>query len=119
MTVPVPSTWTVSGVFTSKGVAFSQGIVKAFNKLSDGSLFQMAETGLSADGSYTLTFSSWAFQQGDTSIEYPALIVYLYDYQGNILWKSDVYAALETPFSLGTFDISASQDDPWAVEGNV
>lgn len=119
MTVPVPSTWTVSGVFASKGVAFSQGIVKAFNKLSDGSLFQMAETGLSADGSYTLTFSSWAFQQGDTSIEYPALIVYLYDYQGNILWKSDVYAAPETPFSLGTFDISASQDDTWVVEGNV
>ncbi|MEE0877255.1 MAG: hypothetical protein UIH18_08150 [Fibrobacteraceae bacterium] len=71
MSYPVPYSWVVSGVLLKDGAPFTQGKVQVFNRLADGTLDWMAETGFSADGSYSLNFSSSAFQKGDTTIEYP------------------------------------------------
>lgn len=119
MSYPVPYSWVVSGTLLKDGELFTQGKVQVFNRLADGTLDWMAETGVSADGSYSLNFSSSAFQKGDTTIEYPNIVIHLYDYQNNLLWESDTYAATETPFELGTIDVSASTDDTWQVEGCV
>ena len=48
------------------------------------------------------------------------MVIRLYDYQDNILWESDTYAAMETPFELGTIDIAkVSSDDVWSINGVV
>ncbi len=80
----------------------------------------MAECGIGEDGSFSLEFSSYMFQKGNTSICHPDLVIRLFDFAGNLLWESDTYAATETPFELGKIDISrASADDVWSVEGFV
>lgn len=120
MSYPVPYTWTISGILLNDGLPFNQGNLKAYNRLADGNLEQIAECGISEDGSYTLVFSSSQFQKGDTSIDHPNLVIRLYDYQDNILWESDTYAAMETPFELGTIDIAnVSTDDVWSISGVV
>ena len=120
MPYPVPYTWTVSGILLQNGTPFSQGKLEAYNRLADGSLDWMAECSPAGDGSYSLIFSSSAFQKGDNSIDHPNLVIRLYDYQNNLLWESDTYAAMETPFELGTIDIaSVSTDDVWSISGVV
>lgn len=120
MSYPVPYTWTISGILLNEGIPFNQGNLKAYNRLADGNLEQIAECGISEDGSYTLVFSSSQFQKGDSSIDHPNLVIRLYDYQNNILWESDTYAAMETPFELGTIDIAnVSTDDVWSISGVV
>src|SRR5690554_2431323 len=119
MAYPVPHTWYVNGVFLETGAPFNQGLVRAFNKFSDGTETQIAETGLSAEGEYSLVFSVAAFQDGDPRIEFPTLKIRLYDYQANVIWESDWYIATDTPFSMATVDISAPQDEFWVVEGRV
>ena len=120
MSYPVPYTWTISGILLNDGIPFNQGNLKAYNRLADGNLEQIAECGISEDGSYTLVFSSSQFQKGDSSIDHPNLVIRLYDYQNNILWESDTYAAMETPFELGTIDIAnVSTDDVWSISGVV
>lgn len=120
MPYPVPYTWTVSGILLQNGTPFSQGKLEAYNRLADGSLDWMAECSPAGDGSYSLIFSSSAFQKGDNSIDHPNLVIRLYDYQNNLLWESDTYAAMETPFELGTIDIAnVSTDDVWSISGVV
>ncbi len=120
MSYPVPYTWTISGILLNEGIPFNQGNLKAYNRLAYGNLEQIAECGISEDGSYALVFSSSQFQKGDTSIDHPNLVIRLYDYQDNILWESDTYAAMETPFELGTIDIAkVSSDDVWSINGVV
>ena len=58
MSYPVPYSWVVSGTLLKDGELFTQGKVQVFNRLADGTLDWMAETGVSADGSYSLNFSS-------------------------------------------------------------
>lgn len=120
MSYPVPYTWTVSGILLQNGTPFSQGKLEAYNRLADGSLDWIAECSPAGDGSYSLIFSSSAFQKGDNSIDHPNLVIRLYDYQNNLLWESDTYAAMDTPFEMGTIDISiASADDIWNIQGTV
>lgn len=120
MPYPVPYTWTVSGILLQNGTPFSQGKLEAYNRLADGSLDWIAECSPAGDGSYSLIFSSSAFQKGDNSIDHPNLVIRLYDYQNNLLWESDTYAAMDTPFEMGTIDISiASADDIWNIQGTV
>ena len=54
MSYPVPYSWVVSGTLLKDGELFTQGKVQVFNRLADGTLDWMAETGVSADGSYSL-----------------------------------------------------------------
>lgn len=117
---PVPETWNVSGILSNNGVPFCQGKIEAYHRLADGTLDWMAECGIGEDGSFSLEFSSYMFQKGNTSIDHPDLVVRLFDFVGNLLWESDAYAATETPFELGSIDISkSSADDVWSVEGFV
>lgn len=51
MSYPVPYSWVVSGTLLKDGELFTQGKVQVFNRLADGTLDWMAETGVSADGS--------------------------------------------------------------------
>lgn len=93
--------------------------MEAYNRLADGSLDRMAECGLGTDGSFSLEFSSYMFQKGDTTIDHPNLVVRLFDYDDNLLWESDTIAAMNTPFELGTIDSSAECDEVWNLEGVV
>ena len=52
MAYPVPTDWTVSGTLNKNGVPFSEGKVYADN-LNNGEFEQIAESGISADGSFT------------------------------------------------------------------
>lgn len=119
MAYPVPPTWYVNGILLNNGVPFTQGKLEAYNRLSDGTLEWLAETSPLEDGRYTLTFPSSGFQGNDASIDHPNLVVRLYDFQGNVIWESDTFAAMETPFELGSIDITAKQDDDWNIEGLV
>lgn len=84
MAYPVAEVWTVSGNLNKGSVAFSEGKVYAYN-YKNGKFRQIAETDISADGSFALTFSRWNFQEGDETLEYPTLQIRVYDYQGNLL----------------------------------
>lgn len=120
MSYPVPETWNVSGILSNNGVPFCEGKIEAYHRLADGTLDWMAECGIGEDGSFSLEFSSYMFQKGNTSFDHPDLVVRLFDFAGNLLWESDTYAATETPFLLGKIDISqASADDVWNIEGFV
>lgn len=120
MSYPVPETWNVSGILSNNGVPFCEGKIEAYHRLADGTLDWMAECGIGEDGSFSLEFSSYMFQKGNTSIDHPDLVIRLFDFAGNLLWESDTYAATETPFLLGKIDISqASADDVWNIEGFV
>ena len=72
MAYPVPTDWTVSGTLNKNGVPFSEGKVYADN-LNNGQFEQIAESGISADGSFTLTYSRGNFQNGDESLEFPTI----------------------------------------------
>ena len=120
MSYPVSETWIVSGVLFDNGVPFNQGKLEAYNRLANGDLQWMAECGIDVDGSFSLEFSASMFQHDDLTIDHPNLVVRLFDYDDNLLWESDTYAAMETPFGLGNVDISmASADDTWNLEGFV
>lgn len=56
MALPVPDTWSISGVITlPEGGFFSSGKVKAFD-LYTGTEIQLGETGISSGGVYSLLF---------------------------------------------------------------
>lgn len=60
MAYPVPEDWTISGILNKNGVPFSEGKVYADN-LKNGLFQQIAESGISADGSFELGYSNWNF----------------------------------------------------------
>ena len=90
MAYPVPADWTICGTLNKNGVPFSAGKVYTDN-LKNGEFQQIAESGISADGSFTLHYSSWQFQEGDTTLEFPTIRIRVEDYQQNTLWTSNLY----------------------------
>lgn len=104
MAFPVAEVWTVSGTLNKGNVAFSEGKVYAYN-YKNGEFSQIAESGISADGAFTLTFSRWNFQEGDETLEYPTLQIRVYDYQGNLLWTSGTYNQPDSALNIGAIDI--------------
>lgn len=120
MAYPVAEVWTVSGTLNKGNVAFSEGKVYAYN-YKNGEFSQIAESGISADGSFTLTFSRWNFQEGDEALEYPTLQVRVYDYQGNLLWTSGTYNQPDSTLNIGPIDIlkPAGQNGDCSVFGTV
>ena len=109
MAYPVPTDWTVSGTLNKNGVPFSEGKVYADN-LNNGEFEQIAESGISADGSFTLTYSRGNFQNGDESLEFPTIRIRVEDYQGNNLWTSNTYREPSSALKVGAFDILKSPD---------
>ena len=120
MAYPVPEVWTVSGTLNKNGVPFYQGKVYADN-LKNGEFHQIAETGISADGSFTLTYSRGNFQDGDTTLEFPTLRIRVEDYQGNNLWTSNIYNEPNSALNIGPIDISKlpEQNGDCSVYGTV
>lgn len=120
MAFPVAEVWTVSGTLNKGNVAFSEGKVYAYN-YKNGEFSQIAESGISADGAFTLTFSRWNFQEGDETLEYPTLQIRVYDYQGNLLWTSGTYNQPDSALNIGAIDIlkPAGQNGDCSVFGAV
>ena len=109
MAYPVPEVWTVSGTLSKNGVPFFEGKVYADN-LNNGQFEQIAESGISADGSFTLTYSRGNFQNGDESLEFPNIRIRVEDYQGNNLWTSNTYREPSSALKVGSIDILKSPD---------
>ena len=109
MAYPVPADWTICGTLNKNGVPFSAGKVYADN-LKNGEFHQIAETGISADGSFTLHYSSWQFQEGDTTLEFPTIRIRVEDYQQNTLWTSNIYTEPSAALNVGPIDISKNPD---------
>lgn len=109
MAYPVPTDWTVSGTLNKNDVPFSAGKVYADN-LKNGQFHQIAETGISADGSFTLHYSSWQFQEGNTTLEFPTIRIRVEDYQQNTLWTSNIYTEPSAALNVGPIDISKNPD---------
>ncbi len=109
MAYPVPTDWTVSGTLDKNGVPFSAGKVYADN-LKNGQFHQIAETGISVDGSFTLHYSSWQFQEGDTTLEFPTIRIRVEDYRQNTLWTSNIYNEPSAALNVGPIDISKRPD---------
>lgn len=120
MAYPVPENWTICGALNKSGIPFSDGKVYAYCQASSG-FIKIAESGISADGTFSLTFSRWNFQQGDESLEYPALQIRVEDYQGNLLWASDIYQEPDSALNVGNIDISksSSQNGDCRIFGTV
>src|SRR5574344_1155672 len=121
MAFPVPDTWHVYGVLkNSDGSVFNNGRILAYNMLSNGTWEQIAETNIdSSTGAFTLTFSAWAFQKGDTSIEYPTLQVRVTDYNYNPLWLSQIYSTPNSELQLDEIIVQGIVGENWIVCGNV
>ena len=120
MAYPVPEVWRISGSLNKSGVPFSAGKVYADN-LNNGQFEQIAESGISADGSFTLTYSRENFQKGDNSLEFPTIRIRVEDYQGNNLWTSNTYREPSSALKAGSIDIlkPASQNGDCRVFGTV
>lgn len=110
MAYPVPEVWTVSGTLNKNGVPFFEGKVYADNLNNNGQFEQIAESGISADGSFTLTYSRGNFQNGDESLEFPTIRIRVEDYQGNNLWTSNSYREPSSALKVGAIDILKSPD---------
>ena len=109
MAYPVPTDWIISGTLNMNGVPFSEGKVYADN-LNNGQFEQIAESGISADGSFTLAYSRGNFQNGDESLEFPTIRIRVEDYQGNNLWTSNTYREPSSALKVGAIDILKSPD---------
>lgn len=109
MAYPVPTDWIISGTLNLNGVPFSEGKVYADN-LNNGQFEQIAESGISADGSFTLAYSRGNFQNGDESLEFPTIRIRVEDYQGNNLWTSNTYREPSSALKVGAIDILKSPD---------
>ena len=109
MAYPVPTDWTASGTLNKNGIPFSEGKVYADN-LNNGQFKQIAESGISADGTFTLTYSRGNFQNGDDSLEFPTIRIRVEDYQGNNLWTSNTYREPSSALKVGAIDILKSPD---------
>ncbi len=109
MAYPVPTDWTVCGTINRNGVPFSEGKVYADN-LKNGEFHQIAESGISADGSFLLAYSRANFQDGDTTLEFPTIRIRVEDYQQNTLWTSNIYDEPSTALNVGPIDISKLPD---------
>lgn len=109
MAYPVPTDWTVSGTLNKNGVPFSAGKVYADN-LKNGEFQQIAESGISANGSFILAFSRANFQNGDNSLEFPTIRIRIEDYQQNTLWISNLYNEPSANLNVGSIDISKHPD---------
>lgn len=120
MAYPVPEAWTVSGTLNKNGVPFFEGKVYADN-LNNGQFEQIAESGISGDGSFTLTYSRGNFQNGDASLEFPTIRIRVEDYQGNNLWTSNTYREPSSALKVGSIDIlkPASQNGDCRIFGTV
>jgi hypothetical protein len=120
----IPDVWTVYGkAFLSGNTPFSQGKIKVFDVSLEGSQSgqsQLGETGFSHDGSYTITYSRWNFQQGDENKTHPVLQVRIYDYQERLLWQSSLIGEPNTN-QLVDAHLSGSTpvNDIWVVQGGV
>ena len=110
MAYPVPEDWTISGILNKNGVPFSEGKVYADN-LKNGLFQQIAESGISADGSFELGYSNWNFQEGDSSIEFPTIRIRVEDYQGSNLWTSNIYKEPSSSLNIGSIDILKHPDE--------
>lgn len=109
MAYPVPEVWTISGILKKNGVPFFEGKVYADN-LKNADFKQIAESGISSDGSFSLSFSRWNFQEGDESIEFPTIRLRVEDYQQNTLWISNIYKEPSAALNVGLIDISKHPD---------
>lgn len=109
MAYPVPTDWIISGTLNMNGVPFSEGKVYADN-LNNGQFEQIAESGIFADGSFTLAYSRGNFQNGDESLEFPTIRIRVEDYQGNNLWTSNTYREPSSALKVGAIDILKSPD---------
>lgn len=109
MAYPVPEVWTISGILKKNGVPFFEGKVYADN-LKNADFKQIAESGISSDGSFSLSFSRWNFQEGDESIEFPTIRLRVEDYQQNTLWISNIYKETSAALNVGLIDISKHPD---------
>ena len=109
MAYPVPEVWTISGMLKKNGVPFFEGKVYADN-LKNADFKQIAESGISSDGSFSLSFSRWNFQEGDESIEFPTIRLRVEDYQQNTLWISNIYKEPSAALNVGLIDISKHPD---------
>lgn len=120
MALPVPDTWSISGVITlPEGGFFSSGKVKAFD-LYTGTEIQLGETGISSDGVYSLLFSKANFQNGNGNREYPVMQVRVYDYQDRVLWRSLIISIDNNAQVLNiVLENSSSSSEIWKVVGNV
>ncbi len=143
MTYPVPYTWFISGkIAYLNGIPFTTGIIRAFH-VCNGTLNYLGESGFNEDGSYKITYSSANFQNGDPSVQHPDVKIFVFDYQGNVLWESKNVMAFESqqtfsfiidkeqegnPGGGGSGDDNPGEDNPgedippqeiWTVRGTV
>lgn len=109
MAYPVPTDWTICGTLNKNGVPFSAGKVYADN-LKNGEFHQIAESGISANGSFLLTYSRANFQDGDANLEFPTIRIRVEDYQQNTLWTSNIYTEPSAALNVGPIDISKNPD---------
>ncbi|MBR6125428.1 hypothetical protein IKQ19_17855, partial [Candidatus Saccharibacteria bacterium] len=109
MSYPIPDCWTISGTLNISGVPFFEGKIYADN-LINGEFQQIAESGISSDGSFTLVYSRANFQNGDDSLEYPTIRLRVEDYQQNNLWTSNIYNEPSSALNVGSIDISKHPD---------
>lgn len=109
MSYPIPDCWTISGTLNISGVPFFEGKIYADN-LINGEFQQIAESGISSDGSFTLVYSRANFQNGDDSLEYPTIRLRVEDYQQNNLWTSNIYNEPSSALDVGSIDISKHPD---------
>ena len=109
MAYPIPTDWTVHGTLNKNGVPFSAGKVYADN-LKNGEFQQIAESGISANGSFLLTYSRANFQDGDANLEFPTIRIRVEDHQQNTLWTSNLYNEPSANLNVGAIDISKHPD---------
>ena len=110
MTYPVPYTWFISGkIAYLNGIPFTTGIIRAFH-VCNGTLNYLGESGFNEDGSYQITYSSANFQNGDPSVQHPDVKIFVFDYQGNVLWESKNVMAFESQQTF-SFIIDKEQED--------
>ena len=112
----VADSWQILGqVFAIDGeTPFRQGTVKIVDSYN-GTEYRLGESGLDSTGHYGVTFSSSLFQRGDSTRLNPTAVIRVYDYQGRVLFQSDVSVISSVNYVSNIVVVSMPVPDTWHV----
>jgi hypothetical protein len=118
MSNTIADTWIITGsvVEIDGSTPFSRGKIRAVD-IYQNSEYYLGESGLDAQGNFTITFSKSQFQRGDSTREAPDVIVRVYDYQDRILFQSSVFKPSQATSSINPVLTRMPIPETWHVYG--
>lgn len=119
MALSIPDVWHINGVLTNDGQPYYQvAKIRAYDSYN-GNKYYLGETGVSSNGSFTITYSRSMFQTVDSSRSAPQVIIQVYSYQEQVIWESNVLTDMTSEYTYNIDLDGQSQPENWTLSGTI